>query len=148
MVLSASCKKTNTDTPSYFLSAGGAWTLASQQVYHYVGDSLKSTDTINIGLNQTFLFNSNNTCNYTNYRSIAQSSLGAWQFNNDSLTVQTTLSCKDSVNGAVVTDKPFADAEIINVGQYSLVLETGYLSSYYTTKTVRKITRYAFVHVN
>lgn len=148
MVLSTSCKKTNTDTPTYFLTSGGAWILASQQVFHYVGDSLASTDTINVGLTQQFIFNNDNTCTYSNYHSIAQNAAGSWQFNSDSLTVQAKISCKDSVNGSVVTDMPFSDAEVDNVGQYSLVLKTGYLGSFYTPKTVRKITRYAFVHSN
>ncbi len=40
---------------------------------------------------------------------------------------------------------PFKTALINNLGQYSLVLETGSLQSYYLPNTPRTITRYGFV---
>lgn len=142
-----SCKKDNSDTVAYFLTAG-SWQLVSVQTASFVGDTLKRTDTLNTtcSLNQIFQFKSDNSCTYANYHCITQNSGGQWQITPDELTLQTTLSVQDTLKGATVTTKAFQNAQIINLGQYSLVLQTGDTSPYYTSKTPRKITRYGFVH--
>ncbi|RKR81745.1 hypothetical protein BDD43_1896 [Mucilaginibacter gracilis] len=144
-----SCKKDNSDTVAYFLT-NGTWQLAAVQTQTFVGDTLKRTDTLNTncGLNQLFKFNNNNSCTYSNYHCITQSSAGTWQLASNDLILQTTLAAQDTAKGVVVT-KPasvFTNAQIINLGQYSFVLQTGDTSPYYTSKTRRVITRYAFVH--
>lgn len=150
VLLVNACKKDNSDTVSYFLTSG-TWTLASVTKQSFVGDTLKRTDTLNTNctnLTQVFQFKPDNSCSYSNYHCIKQNSAGTWQLTSDNLILQTTLSAQDTAKGVIVV-KPaavFDNAQIVNLGQYSLVLQTGYTSSYYTSKTPRVITRYAFVH--
>jgi hypothetical protein len=141
------CKKDNSDTVSYFLTEG-TWQLASVQRTTYLGDTKLLTETLDslCTLNQTFKFTSDNACTYTNYHCITQSSTGKWLITPDNLTLQTTLSAQDTLKGAIVNVKAFDNAQIVNLGQYSMVLNTGYTSSYYTSKTPRVIVRYGFVH--
>ena len=145
-----SCKKNDkSDSVSYFLTAGN-WKLASVQTQSFVGDTLKRTDTLNTNCQvtggQVFTFKSDNSCTFTNYHCIIQNSTGSWQLTPDNLNIETNLTAKDTLGKNIVTVGAFATAQIINLGNYSLVLQTGYTSSYYTSKTARKITRYAFVH--
>lgn len=143
-----SCKKDSSDTVYYFLVAG-KWKLASVQRQTFVGDTLKKTDTLNVNCDSTqfFQFNANNTCTYTNYHCITQVSTGTWQLVSDNLVLQANLSVKDTLNGAIVSNvKAFTNAQIINLGQYSFVVQTGDTNSYYTSKTRRVITRYGFIH--
>ena len=143
-----SCKKDNSDTVAYFLTAG-TWQLASVQTEYLLGNNSLHKDTLNLtcNLNQVFQFNSNNTCTLSNYHCIAQTSSGSWQLGPDNLSLQTTMSAKDTLKAAVVTVKAFDNAVIQNLGQYSLVLKTGDTSPYYLATTARKITTYGFVHV-
>jgi hypothetical protein len=148
-----SCQKDNSDTLSYFLT-NGTWQLASITRQTFIGDDAQKigTDTLNLtcNLTQTFKFNADNSCTYINYHCINQSSTGSWALNIDNLSLQTTLSAQDTLttNNATtnVTVKAFDNAQIETLGQYSLVLKTGYTSSYYTSKTKRVIIRYGFVH--
>ncbi len=142
------CKKNdNSDNVQYFLT-NGTWQLASVTMQSFVGDTLKRTDTLNTTclVSQTFKFNTDNSCTYTNYHCLSQTSTGSWQLSTDQLTLQTSLAAKDTSGKAIVNVTAFPTAQIVNLGQYSLVLQTGYTSTYYTSKTVRKIARYGFVH--
>lgn len=141
-----SCKKDNGDTISYFLT-NGTWTLASVTVSHYVGDTQGKTDTLNLscGTTQTFTFNGGN-CNYTNYHCITQNTSGTWSIDQDNLILHCNMSAQDTSKATLVTVKAFQNALIDNLGQYSLVLKTGDIQSYYKATTVRAITRYGFVH--
>jgi len=147
MLLVNSCKKDKNDSVTYFLT-NGTWTLASVQVFHYVGDTQGKTDTLNTGCTntQTFTFNTNNTCTYVNYHCITQNSSGTWSIGDDELTLSCNLSAQDTSKSTTVTVKAFQTAVIDNLGQYSLVLKTGDIQSYYKSTTVRTITRYGFVH--
>lgn len=136
-MLTNSCKKDNSDQLSYFLT-NGTWSLASQMVFHYVGDTLKKTDTITLACTQKLVFNTNGTSQYQNYNCNNSSGSGNWNINQDNLTVQSPI--------IIGKDTLFKNAQIINLGQYSMVLQTGSISSYYTSKTVRQITRYGFIH--
>ena len=143
-----SCKKDNGDTVSYFLT-NGTWQLASVQRTTYLGGTQLSTVTLDslCNLSQTFKFTSDNACTYTNYHCISQNSTGKWQLGSDNLTLQTTLSAQDTAKGGTIVNvNAFGVAQIENLGQYSLVLNTGDISTYYTAKTTRVITRYGFVH--
>jgi hypothetical protein len=121
-------------------------------VFSYVGNNSLPTDTLNTTCtrSQVFTFNSNHTCTYTNFSCIAQSTQGSWALTSDDLFLNSTMKCTDTIpgtNGAQTkTDMPFANAEIINLGQYSLVLQTGDISTYYTSTTKRVIVQYGFVH--
>jgi len=137
VVCSNSCKKDNGDQLSYFLTSG-SWSLASQQVFHYVGDTLKKTDTITLACTQKLTFKNDNTAQYQNYKCNNSSGTGQWNITEDNLTIQSPI--------IIGTDTLFKNSQIINLGQYSLVLQTGSISAVYTSKTVRTITRYGFIH--
>jgi hypothetical protein len=146
-MLTNSCKKDNSDNVTYFLTAG-TWRLASVTRISYVGDTLKKTDTLNLTCNtkQDFIFKSDNSCSYSNYHCITQTSAGKWSISSDNLSIQTTLTAQDTSKGTTVNVNAFGTAQIENLGQYSLVLRTGYTSVYYTSKTARVIYRYGFIH--
>ena len=141
-----SCKKDTQGTVES-LMARGTWQLASVLRINYIGSTNVSTDTLNTKclLSQTFAFNADNTCTFTNFSCIGQTSKGVWQLSDDKLTLQSTLSCTDTLGTATVTAQPFLTARIINLGQYSMILETGDLSSYYLSTDKRHIKRYGFI---
>jgi hypothetical protein len=136
-LLSNSCKKDNGDQLSYFLTSG-TWSLASQQVYHYVGDTLKKTDTVTLACTQKLTFKTDNTAQYQNYKCNNSSGSGQWNITPENLTIQSPI--------IIGTDTLFKNSQIVNLGQYSLVLQTGSIGAFYTSKTVRTITRYGFIH--
>jgi hypothetical protein len=149
--LVSSCKKT--DEGSYinvFLAGGPPWQLVSQQVSYYNGDTLKRTDTLNRNCtqNQVFAFSGNGTCTYTNYSCITQSVQGTWQLTTqDSLLLKSNIVCKDTT--ATGTSRPFANTQVINLGQNSLVLQALRIDTLRKTPVVvlrRRVTRYAFIH--
>lgn len=145
-MLSNSCKK-DTQTSVESLLARGTWQLASVQVYNYIGGSNTSTNVFNTTctLNQTFTFASDGTCTYQNFSCITQTTNGQWKLSDDKLTLQSTLSCQDTLAGATITAMPFKTARIVNLGQYSMVLETGDISTYYLATDKRHIKRYGFI---
>ncbi len=145
-MLSNSCKKDAQSTVESLL-ARGTWQLASVIRLNYVGGTNVSTDTLNTKclLSQTFIFNSDNTCAFQNFSCISQTAKGMWQLSDDKLTLQSTLSATDTLAGVMVTATPFQTARIVNLGQYSLVLETGDLSSYYLSTDKRHVKRYGFI---
>lgn len=53
-----------------------------------------------------------------------------------------TLTTTDTVKN----DEPFKNTKIVNLGQYSLVLQTGDINTYYSPTTKRRIVQYGFVH--
>ncbi|MBW4888202.1 hypothetical protein KXQ82_00680 [Mucilaginibacter sp. HMF5004] len=136
-MLSNSCKKDNNDQLSYFLT-NGTWNLASQQVFHFVGDTLKKTDTITLACTQKLTFKPDNSALYQNYKCNSGTATGQWNITQDNITLQSPI--------IIGTDTLFKNSQIINLGQYSLVLQTGSISPVYTSKTVRTITRYGFIH--
>ena len=139
-----SCKKSNQDyIQSLFV--GGKWQLSSMQVTYATGaatDSVVLRDT-SCSFIQTFTFNADNTCTYTNYRCSEQTSTGHWTLSTDKLFLNSNISV-DSVG---VTIAPFKNAQIVTLGQYSLILQTGDLQTYYPANMKRIITRYGFVRV-
>jgi hypothetical protein len=141
-----SCKK-DTDGSIQNLFAGGQWQLASLQVTHFVGDTLKKTDTLNTACNldQVFTFSTDNTCTYANYSCAPQpTATGNWSLSADRLYLNSNIVCKMDT-GKISSLMPFKTARIVNLGQYSLVLETGSLETYYPSNRKRDITRYGFV---
>jgi len=142
-----SCKKQNQVTIQT-LFTGSSWQLASVLVTHYVGSTQLSTDTLNTkcNLTQLFTFNSNNTCTYTNFDCIQQSPASAqWSLSSDEVTLFADVVCKDTT--AVGSSMPFANAEITNLGNYSLVLLTGDIATNYSLTAKRRIVQYGFVRV-
>lgn len=140
-----SCKKTSQDYIQTLLT-GNQWQLASVQVIHYIGASEnRARDTLNTNCNltQVFKFNADKTCTYTNFDCITQSVSGHWSLSPDQLFLYADMTCQDTT--AFKSSKPFQTAKIVNLGQYSLVLQTGNLETYYTPTQVRTITQYGFI---
>lgn len=143
-----SCKKNDQDTLNHYLTVS-PWQLASIQVFTYVGATLVETDTLNTtcNLKQMFTFKSDQTCGYKNFICRADSTKGTWAFSDDKLLLHSDMLCKDTVaGGRDTTDAPFKNAQISNLGGYSLILQTGDVNTYYTTTQKRVIKRWGFIH--
>jgi hypothetical protein len=140
-----SCKKT-TQSPIAALFTGGRWQLASVLVFNYTGNTQTSTDTLNTSctLNQFFTFNTNYTCTYTNFDCISQTPAAAnWSLSANQLFLYANVVCKDTT--AAGSSMPFANAQIINLGQFSLVLQTGDIQPNYSLTKPRRIVQYGFI---
>ena len=137
-----SCKKNNQDYIETLLP-GGQWFLSSMTVTNYDGDTLLSTikvDTI-CNFNQLFTFNTDKTCTFTNYSCDSSRVSGHWALTSDHLFLNSDIV----VDSAGTPTKAFKNAQIVNLGQYSLVLQTGSLETFYPPDRKRIITRYGFV---
>jgi len=142
-----SCKKDDqSNIPNLFST--GVWQLASVNVYHYIGDSQESVDTLNTNCDTTqlFTFNKDMTCTYTNFDCKVQpTAKGTWSLAEDKLYLHADIVCQDTIKAGKGSSKPFENAQVFNVGQFSLVLQTGDTQPYFTSTQVRTITRYGFI---
>jgi hypothetical protein len=142
-----SCKK-DTQSPIEQLFTGGQWQLASVVATYWTGNTVDSTVTLNSDtvchMQQYFTFFTNNTCTYTNYDCLTQSPpAAAWSLASNQVYLQANVMCKDTT--AKGSSTPFADAEIVNLGQFSLVLEIGDIQPSYSLTQKRITTQYGFV---
>jgi hypothetical protein len=142
-----SCKK-QTQNPVEQLFVGGQWQLASVTASYYTGNALDSTVTLNSDTvchqQQYFTFYANNTCTYTNFDCLTQSPAAAsWSLTGNEVYLQAGVVCKDTT--AKGSSMPFAYAEIVNLGQYSLVLNIGDIQPNYSLTQLRVIYQYGFV---
>lgn len=144
LTTNSSCKKNEQDYLQTLITNGN-WELASLTVTHYTGAIPDSTDTLNTTCDsiQLLKFNMDNTCTYTNFDCIAQKSSGHWSFTSDKLFFNSDMVCQDTSKAKKST--PFQTAKIMNLGQYSLVLQTGDLETYYSSTQKRNVTQYGFV---
>lgn len=150
-----SCKKVDTRKANIeALFTNGTWQLASVIVLNYVGSTELTpvhADSLNTMCDSTqlFTFASNGTCSYTNFDCLPQpKGTGLWTLSNDNVTLYSTVACKDTLKGGVInpnTAMPFATAKIVNLGQYSMILQTGDINTYYTPTTKRIIVQYGFI---
>lgn len=145
-----SCKKDNT-TSIQTLFTTGTWQLASVKVTNYLGSSTVNTYYLNdttCTKTQFFTFPSTNTCTFTNYHCIEQSTTGSWTLSKDQLFLMVNMTCLDTLAGGKgqVMTPVFANTRIVNLGPYSMTLQTGDIGAYYTSTTKRTIFEYAFVH--
>lgn len=145
-----SCKKDN-NTSIQTLFTTGAWQLASVKVTNYLGSSTINTYYLNDTTcikTQFFTFPSTNTCTFTNYHCIGQSTNGTWSLTKDQLYLMVNMTCLDTLAGGkdTVSIHVFAYTKILNLGPYSMTLQTGDIGAYYTPTTKRTIFEYAFVH--
>ena len=141
-----SCKKDTSGSIST-LFTGNSWQLASTMRYHFVGDTTKKVDTLytNCDSTQVFTFKTDNTCSFTNFDCQTQpKATGHWSLSADQLFLMSDVTCKTSADSTV---KPFANARIVNLGQFSLILKTGSLQTYYPPNQKRVYTVYGFVRV-
>jgi hypothetical protein len=143
-----SCKKDDQSSLNRLLTLS-PWTLASVQVFTYVGSALIETDTLNTTclVKQTFTFNPDQSCTYQNFICRDTTNKGKWEFSGDKVTLISHMGCLDTLaGGKPVIDSPFVNSQIITLGGYSLVLQTGDINSYYTSTTKRVIKRWGFIH--
>lgn len=140
-----SCKKTDQSNIPNLLTTG-QWELASLQVYNYRGDTQLSTDTLNTDCDTTQLFKffKDGSCTYTNFDcKIQPTAQGTWQLSDTKLTLVADITCEDTTKAG--SSKPFLNSQIINLGDFSLVLQTGDTQAYYTADQPRTIYRYGFI---
>lgn len=147
-VLVNSCKKDkNSNIPA--LLTNGVWQLASIQVYHYTGNTqVGNPDTLNADCDKTqyFTFKNDNTCSYTNFDCIQQTSTGTWTLTENKLYFSSDMVAKDTVaGGSTSTQKPFSYTQIFTLGNYSLVLQTGDVEPNYSATKARTVMRYGFI---
>ncbi|MFI5160393.1 MAG: hypothetical protein ACHQHN_03910 [Sphingobacteriales bacterium] len=143
--IASSCKKSSQDYIPTLLT-NGQWQLASVIVLHYIG-SQYTTDTLNTACNlvQTFKFNTDKTCTYTNFDCNKQTASGHWSLSKDELFLATDIKMTDTV--ASDNSLPFKNAQIINLGQYSFIIKTGDLETFYSPTSVRTVYQYGFIRV-
>lgn len=146
-----SCKKESQTQLVESLLTRGQWQLSSVIVFSYIGSNSLKPDTLNsCNLKQIFQFTDNHNCTYTNYACQQQNCSGNWSLSQDDLYLRANMNAIDTVPGTkgidTLHDRPFIYAQIVNLGQYSLVLQTGDISTYYTSTTKRIIVQYGFVH--
>lgn len=142
-LLANSCKKAEQGTIESVLTSSG-WQLASVTQTTYLGEAITSTETLNTNcpLTQIFSFKTDNSCSYTNFECIQQNASGKWSLSSDKLILYVDMTAQDTTSTG--SSKPFSNSRIINLGLYSMVLETGPVSNFSTT-VPRKIRRYGFV---
>jgi len=142
-----SCKKQSQSVIAQ-LFTGGYWELASVTATHYTGPVTDSVVNLNSDttclLKQIFTFNTNNTCTYTNFDCITQTTTPAsWSLTANQLYLQANVVCKDTT--AAHSSMPFAYAQIQNLGQFSLVLNIGDIQPNYSLTQKRVIYQYGFI---
>ncbi len=138
-----SCKKLAQSTIENALTSS-PWQLASVTQTTYLGDAITSTETLNTNcsLTQIFSFKADNSCTYTNFECVQQSASGKWSLSDDKLILYVDMTAQDTTSAG--SSKPFSNSRIINLGLYSMVIETGPVSNFSTT-VPRKIRRYGFI---
>lgn len=145
-----SCQKTKQDYIATLI-AQNQWQLSSATVTTYTGSTQISQLTLDTAclVTQIFKFNTDNTCSYTNFDCLTQATKGTWGLSQDKLFLNVNMTCKDTIARADTTthSKPFQTAQIVNLGQYSLVLKTGDLETYWSPTQRRVIYQWGFVRV-
>jgi hypothetical protein len=139
-----SCKKETQNSISTLFTSG-VWQLGSIREYKYLGDLQTSADTIRIDSTQLFTFNKDMTCTYRNFDNRAGIVKGNWELSDTRLYLKANITYPQVTTAG--TTQPFINAHIINIGDFSLVLETGDIQTYYTAADSRTIRRYGFVRI-
>ena len=147
-VTANSCKKSNQNYLQTLLT-DGHWQLGSLTVTQTRNDTTLLNDTINplCDLKQALTFYGNGTCTYTNFDCMAQSVTGHWSLTSNQLYLVSDLKFQETTPILTNYPTPFTNAQIINLGQYSLVLKTGDLGIYHPPNTVLTVFTYGFVRV-
>jgi len=140
-----SCKKDNLSHIPGLMA--GKWQVASIEVYNYIGDSKISTDVLDTTctITQYFIFNSDNSCSYINFQCNSDTAKGRWSLTANKLFLASDMICNDTTKSSGGTSKPFANAKIVTLGNYSLVLETGDVEPNYSATKKRRVMRYGFI---
>jgi len=138
-----SCKKDTRSTVTSLFS-GGSWQLASELVTITTGTTTV-IDTLNVKCDSTqvFVFNADKTCSYTNFDCVPQKKAGTWSLSTDQLTLNAAITLADTT--AAKSSKPFLNAQVVNLGDYSMVLQTGDYNVIPTSLNKTRVVRYGFV---
>lgn len=138
----SSCKRQlDSDIPDVLVN--GAWDLSSIRITVNRGDTVKLDTTYSINCKQTFTFNSDKTCTYTNFDCKDQPvAKGGWELVGNRLFLVSNIVCQDTT--AAGSSKPFTYCSINTLGRYSMVLLTGDFISY-NNSALRRVVRYGFV---
>jgi hypothetical protein len=141
-----SCKK-QTQDPIEQLFTGGRWQLASVTATYYTGSQQDSTVTLNTDTTcqgQYFTFYTNNTCTFSNFDCLTQTSpVASWSLTPNELYLQANVVCKDTSKTG--SSMPFSNAQVETLGQYSMVLNIGDIQPNYSLTQPRVIYTYGFV---
>lgn len=142
-IFSNSCKRNDVNNvPSLFTT--GYWQLGSLTELRYLGDTPLSVKQDSCDKNQIFTFNKDNTCTYTNFACNTNSASGTWSLDDTRIFLRANITMPDSLGKP---SQPFINAHINNLGDYSLVLETGDIQPYYNSTDTRVIYRWGFVRM-
>jgi hypothetical protein len=140
-----SCKKEGQDAiPELFTD--GRWELASVRQTTFTGNTIVTDTTFNPTCDsaQYFTFNSDGTCTYNKFDCVSQPvAKGQWSVTTNQLFLQSNMVCKDTT--AAGSSQPFSNAEIFNLGHFSLVLITGDIAPNYSLTAQRAQTQYGFI---
>jgi hypothetical protein len=136
-----SCKKTGQNAIAT-LFTGGTWKLASIETKNYIGNQQLSDTSINDTCSQFFTFKADNSCSYTNFSCVTQTTSGTWTLAKNQLYLYADIPLKAKPDTTV---NPFNNAHIKTLGQYSMVLETGDITPNYSLTQPRTIVVYGFV---
>ncbi|WP_147322080.1 hypothetical protein [Mucilaginibacter conchicola] len=136
-----SCKRDNTDNISVLLTSG-YWQLGSLTRLDYLGSTPLADTTYVCDSVQTFTFNKDNTCTFENFGCAANVVTGKWSLSSTRTFLISDLTEPDSTGKPY---QPFINARINNLGDYSLVLETGDIQNYYDATDRRTLYRWGFV---
>jgi hypothetical protein len=140
-----SCKKEKqSSVPSLFTY--GTWRLGSIQVDHYLGGTRLKPDTLDLDSIQTFVFNKDMTCSFTNFDNKAGTVSGTWGLSDTKLYMFANITYPEVTTDG--TKQPFINCQIVNLGEYSMVIQTGDLQTYYNPTDTRTIRTYGFVRIN
>lgn len=140
-----SCKKEKqSSVPSLFTY--GVWRLGSIQEATYLGGTQTLLDTLDIDSVQTFKFNNDNTCSYTNFDNKAGTVSGTWSLSDTQLYMFANITYPNITTAG--TKQPFINCQIVNLGEYSMVIQTGDIQTYYNPTDKRTIRTYGFVRIN
>ncbi|MES2268232.1 MAG: hypothetical protein V4520_15835 [Bacteroidota bacterium] len=139
-----SCKKEKTESLQS-LFTNGKWQLGSVIEYKYLGGQETDRDTLDCDLAQTFKFNDDMTCSYTNLDCKENTVSGRWSLSDTRLFLNADITYPTVTSAG--TKQPFINSRINNLGDFSMVLETGDLQTYYTSTDRRTIRRWGFIRI-
>ncbi|RYU90817.1 hypothetical protein EWM62_09250 [Mucilaginibacter terrigena] len=139
-----SCKKEKQSSIAGLLTYG-KWQLGTVMEYKYLGDSQQSVDTLECDSAQIFVFNDDKTCSYTNFDCAPATVNGTWSLSDNKLFLFADITYPEITSAH--TKQPFINSRIANLGEFSMVLETGDLQTYYTATDNRTIRRYGFTRI-
>ncbi|MCO5934102.1 hypothetical protein NAF17_01000 [Mucilaginibacter sp. RB4R14] len=139
-----SCKKDKTDSIQS-LFTNGKWELGSVIEYKYLGGQETNRDTLKCNNSQIFKFNDDMTCSYTNLDCKLSTVSGRWSLSDTRLFLFADITYPTVTTAG--TKQPFINSRISNLGEFSMVLETGDLQTYFTSTDMRTIRRWGFIRI-